>query len=136
MAEALTASIPPAAPKDLLIGVLAELSLRGIDSIRISDYALHEVFGKALEVYRAQGGELAELASMYYDDGITEANDELERSIIAAEGSGYLRFPNPTYRKLHLTIAPRAAEDILMRRPQFRDAYRKAADALEPELGF
>jgi hypothetical protein len=128
------ATMAPASPKDLLIGLLAELSLRGFDSIRISDYALHDAFNKALAVYRESGGELASLADTYYDDGITEANDELERAIIAAEGSGYLRFPNPTYRKLHLTIAPRAAQEILSRRPEFRDTFRRAADAIEPEL--
>jgi hypothetical protein len=123
-------TLPPPHPRDLFIGVLAALAKQGVYSLKIHDRVLHRAWGAALQVFRSKGGVLARLADKYYQDHGTGAFDELEHSIIAAEGSGYLRFPNPTYRKLQLTVSPRTAEDILARRRGFRATYDRAAKEL------
>lgn len=99
--------------EDLLLGALAVLALDGHTTLRVSDRSFHEHFGKALEVFRAEGGEVAELANEYHQDIVSETYDELDHALIAAEQHRFVGFPNPTYSRLQIKMTRRAASRIL-----------------------
>ena len=116
--------------EDLLVGALAVLALKGIDTLRVTDKSFHDRFATALETFRSAGGELAALADNYYKDIVTETYDELDHSLIAAEQFGLIKFPNPSYNRLQITITPREASRILDTWGERRAIFEQAAEAL------
>jgi hypothetical protein len=120
----------PKRAEDLLIGTLAILALRGVDILRVTDSLFHDRFGAALEIFRGAGGELESLADNYYRDIVTETYDELDHSLIAAEQFGLIKFPNPSYNRLQITISPRTAHQILEGWGGDRQVFERAAEAL------
>ena len=120
----------PKRPEDLLIGALAVLALDGKETLRTTDKTFHQHFGAALDVFRQAGGELEELAGNYYRDVVSNTFDELDHAIITAEQFGLVKFPNPTYSRLQITIPPRVAERLLRdwgveARPVFETAAKE-----------
>ncbi len=117
-------------PEDLLLGSLAALSLQGVDTLRTTDKSFHERFGKALAVFREAGGPLATLAEAFHKDVVSSTYDELDHALIAAEQLGLLRFPNPSYSRLQITVPPRVAEKFLSGWAPYRAAFERAAAEL------
>lgn len=118
-------------PEDLLIGALAALALTGRDTLRTTDKSFHEHFGAALDVYREAGGELGDLSSSYYRDIVSDTFDELDHALITAEQFGLVKFPNPSYSRLHITIPPRVAERLLAEwGADLRPVFERAAEEL------
>lgn len=116
--------------EDLLIGALAVLTLKGVDTLRTTDKTFHDHFGKALDAFRTAGGDLAGLANSYHKDVVSNTYDELDHALIAAEQLGLVRFPNPSYSRLQITITPRVAEKILAGWKRYRGAFDEAAEEL------
>lgn len=116
--------------EDLLIGVLAVLALKGKETLKTTDKVFHSAFKSALEVFAKAGGELAELAESYYPDVVTKTYDELNGALIAAESVSLLRFPNPSYSRMQITITPRVAEELLENYPDQKQVFEDAANAL------
>lgn len=117
-------------PEDLLIGALATLALRGIDSLRTTDKSFHEYFAKALEVFREAGGEVKELADRYYCNVASRTYDELDHALIAAEQYGLVKFPNPSYSRVQITMSPRIAKSLLEEWQDEQQVFDQAANAL------
>jgi hypothetical protein len=117
-------------PEDLLIGALAALSLQGIDSLRTTDKSFHEYFSKALEVFRAAGGEMKALADRFYYNLASGTYDQLDHALIAAEQYGLVRFPNPSYSRVQITMSPRIARRLLEDWSEERAVFDEAAKAL------
>jgi hypothetical protein len=118
--------------EDLLIAILAEISLQGTDTLRMSDRKFHEHFGRALELLKSYGGELEELANQFYKNVVTDTYDELDHSLITAEQFGFVKFPNPSYSRLTIAITPRMARRLLKDwsekdRSAIRDAAKEIA---------
>lgn len=114
--------------EDLLIAILAEISLQGTDTLRMSDRKFHEHFGRALSRLKAFGGELEELANQFYKNVVTDTYDELDHSLITAEQFGFVKFPNPSYSRLTIAITPRMARRLLKDwSDEDRSAIREAA---------
>ena len=99
--------------EDLVIAVLAELSVQGIDTLRMNDRQFHDHFGIVLDRLRQAGGELKDLADQFYKNIVTDTYDELDHSLITAEQFGFVKFPNPTYSRLTIAITPRMAHRLL-----------------------
>lgn len=117
--------------EDLLIGALAILALRGKETLRTTDKSFHQHFGKALEVFRSVGGELGDLASNYYKDIVSNTFDELDHALITAEQFGMVKFPNPSYSSLQITMTPRVAEkELASWDSNSRKTFERAADEL------
>jgi hypothetical protein len=108
-----TSATVPLQTEDLLIGILAVLSLRGRDSLKTTDKIFHAAFGEALNVFRADTEGLGKLAESYYPDVVSNTYDELNHALIAAESHNLIRFPNPSYRRLQITMTPRVATALL-----------------------
>lgn len=123
-------SMQPERTEDLLVGILAVMALRKRDTLRTSDKVLHQAFGAALKVFKNTGGDFCDVAESYYPDVVTETYDELNNALIAAESFNLLRFPNPTYSRLQITMTPRVAEQLLAPYGEDRQVFEKAADAL------
>lgn len=104
--------------EDLVIAILADLSMQGIDTLRMDDRQFHEHFGLVLDRLIAGGGELKDLASQFYKNVVTETYDELDHSLIAAEQFGFVKFPNPSYSRLTIAITPRMAHRLLKDWPE------------------
>ncbi|HZJ01071.1 MAG TPA: hypothetical protein VFD22_10455 [Gemmatimonadaceae bacterium] len=121
---------PPLKTEDLLIGMLAVLSLRGRDSVKTTDKAFHSAFGNALEVFKSDDSEIAKVADEYYPDIVSNTYDELNNALIVAEGYSLLRFPNPSYTRLQITMTPRVATTFLNGYGEKKELFEKAADAL------
>jgi hypothetical protein len=128
----MTATVSERIPRteDLLIGVLAVLALKGRDSLKTTDKLFHSAFKSALDVFANAGGELGELANSYYPDVVSKTYDELNAALIAAESVSLLRFPNPSYTRMQITITPRVAEALLDNYPGERQVFEDAANAL------
>lgn len=120
----------PTQPHDLLFGILAGLARSGVETFKTTDKVLHASFAEALEVFKQAGGSLGDLAESYYPDIVTDTYDELNHALIAAQGFNLLRFPNPSYSRLQLTIPPDAAEKLLNRYPAQREVFERAAEAM------
>jgi hypothetical protein len=116
--------------EDLLIGILAVLALHGKETLRTTDKVFHRAFGDALEVFKRAEGPLKDLAEDYDPDVVTKTYDELNNALIAAEGFQLLRFPNPSYSRLQITMTPRVAESLLTKYPQQRQVFEAAAAVL------
>jgi hypothetical protein len=125
-----TPTQPTPRTEDLLIGVLAVLSLQRKETLKITDKVFHKAFGSALDVFRNAGGELQELADSYVPDVVSNTYDELNDALIAAESFHLLRFPNPSYSRLQITMTPRVAQQLLEKYPGQRGAFEQAAKAL------
>lgn len=100
-------------PEDLLLAALAALSERGVDTLKTTETSFHEHFGRALEAFRGAGGELASLADHFYWNRVTGTYDELDHALITAEQQGFVRFPNPSYSRLQLSLTPKIARRVL-----------------------
>lgn len=130
----LATQIPPRT-EDLLIGVLAVIALQGRDTLKTSDKVFHSAFARALDVFSQKGNaELVELADSYYQDVVTNKYEELDDALIAAERFSLLRFPNPTYSRLQVTMTPRVAEEFLNKYPDQRATFEEAAHVLLEHL--
>lgn len=116
--------------EDLLITTLAVLSLRGHEILRTTDKSFHHSFSKALEVFRNSGGELAELAASYHQDVVSNTFDQLDHALIAAEQLGWVKFPNPSYSRLQITMSPVDAERLLEEWSGQEEAFETAAAKL------
>jgi len=123
-------------PEDLVIGLLAVLADRGVETLKTTDKVLHASFGAALGVFHAAGGTFEELAESFYSDVVTNTYDELNNAIIAAQGLNFLRFPNPSYSRLQLTIPPSAVSRILYKKfsAAQRKVFEEAATALQQSM--
>jgi hypothetical protein len=117
-------------PEDLLIGALATLALRGIDNLRTTDKSFHEYFAKALSVFRDAGGEVKDLADRYYCNIASKTYDELDHALIAAEQYGLVKFPNPSYSRVQITMSPRIARKLLEDWKDEQEVFEQAANAL------
>jgi hypothetical protein len=118
-------------PEDLLIGILAALSLRGRNTLKTTDKIFHSAFGKALEVFKGSDDErLAGLAESYYPDVVSKTYGELNHALITAEGYSLLRYPNPSYTRLPITMTPAVAEQLLERQHDQREVFDRAAIVL------
>jgi len=121
--------------EDLLLGALAVLTLQGHTALRVSDRSFHEHFGRALDVFRQEGGEIADLANEYHRDIVSETYDELDHALIAAEQHRFVGFPNPTYSRLQIKMTRRAAERILAAWSEHeRSAFVRAAASLRTSI--
>jgi hypothetical protein len=116
-------------PHDLVFGLLAALAQRGVETLRTDDTVLHGAFGTALNVFRKSNGDLAVLADYYYADAVTDNYDELNNALIEAQSFDLIGFPNPSYSKLEVKIAPDAAEKMLRSFGANRKTIENAADA-------
>jgi hypothetical protein len=122
-------------PEDLLFGALAVLSLDQVTTLRTNDRSFHDHFAEALKVFEDAGGEIAELASQFFCDVVSNTYDELDQALIAAEQYRFVGFPNPSYNRLAIRITPRAAERILAEwTPEQRDVFKKAAESLRKSI--
>jgi hypothetical protein len=122
-------------PEDLLLGALAVLALNGHTTLRVTDRSFHDHFGKALDIFRSAGGEVAQLADEYHCDVVSETYDELDHALIAAEQHRFVGFPNPTYSRLQIKMTRRAAERLLdMWTPDERRVFREAAETLRTSI--
>lgn len=99
--------------EDLVIAVLAELSTRNVDTIRMNNKNFHESFGRVLERLKAGGGELQKLAEGFYKNVVSESYEEVDHALITAEQFGFVKFPNPSYSRLTIAITPRMAYRLL-----------------------
>ncbi len=117
--------------EDLLVGTLAALALKGVDTIKTADKSFHASFGSALETFRKAGGELADLANCYYRDVVSRTYDELDHALISAEQFGLVRFPNPSYSRLQITISRRVANQLLADLAKYRPVFEEAANKLQ-----
>ena len=124
---------PPLKTEDLLIGVLAVLSLRGKDSLKTTDKVFHSAFGAALDVFKNNDTRLARLAEAYYPDVVSNTYDELNHALIAAESYSLLRFPNPSYTRLQITMTPRVATTLLGTYGD-KEVFERAAEVLLERL--
>ena len=121
--------------EDLLLGALAVLALQGHTTLRVSDRSFHNHFGKALEVFREMGGEVADLATEYHRDIVSDTYDELDHALIAAEQHRFVGFPNPTYSRLQIKMTRRAAQRILSAWSDAeRDGFKRAAESLRSSI--
>ncbi len=118
----------PTKPQDLLIGILAALAKDGVETLKTTDKVFHSGFAAALDVFKNAGGSLAEVAESFHPDIVSNTYDELNHALIAAESFNLLRFPNPTYSRLQLTITPQTAEKLLRKYPQHRPVFEQAAE--------
>lgn len=116
--------------EDLVFAILAMLAKDGVDTLKTSDKAFHVGFAAALAKLREAGGELSELSNQFYADPVSATYDELDHALIAAEQFGLVRFPNPSYSRLQLTITPRVAEQLLQSWKDNRDQLGRAAETL------
>ena len=116
--------------EDLLIGTLAVLALQGVDTLQTTDKSFHTHFGAALQVFREAGGELADLADDYYRNVVSNTYDELDHALIAAEQFGLVKFPNPSYSRLQVTIPRRVAEELANEWGENRAVFERAAKKL------
>lgn len=117
--------------EDLLIAILAQLSLQGVETLKVSDRRFHEQFGRALDRLRRSGDELADLASQFYKNVLTDTYDELDHSLITAEQFGFVKFPNPTYSRLTIAITPRMAHRLMQDwPPSHQEAIRQASEEM------
>lgn len=118
-------------PEDLLLGALAALALRDTDILRTPDITFHKRFGRALTVFRDGGEECSILADKYHQDVVSRTYDLLDHALIAAEQRGWVKFPNPSYSRLEISMTRRDAERILARWPaECRATFEAAADVL------
>jgi hypothetical protein len=121
--------------EDLLLGALAVLAIQGHTTLRVTDRSFHDHFGKALEIFRQAGGEIAQLAEEYHRDIVSETYDELDHALIAAEQHRFVGFPNPTYSKLQIKMTRKAAERLLhVWLPAERKVFEAAAQSLRTSI--
>lgn len=116
--------------EDLLIGILAVLAINGRDTLKTTDKVFHSAFGEALNEFRKAGGTLKELADSYYQDVVSKTYDELNHALITAESYSLLRFPNPSYSRLQITMNRRVAERLLEKHESERSVFERAAQVL------
>ena len=120
--------------EDLLLGALAVLALRGVRTLRVTDRTFHDHFGEALSIFKDAGGEVAELASEYHRDIVSNTYDELDHALITAEQHRFVGFPNPSYSRLQIKLTPRAAERILESWAGDRGVFERAAESLRRSI--
>jgi hypothetical protein len=118
-----------AQPHDLVFGLLAVFAQRGVETLRTTDTVLHGAIAAALDVFRTSSGDLAQLADHYFADAVTDNYDELNNALIEAQSFDLIGFPNPSYSKLEVKIAPDAAEKMLRSFGANRKTIEDAADA-------
>jgi len=129
------AAPPQKQSEDLLIGALAVLAQEGVTTLRTNDRSFHEHFGRVLEIFQAAGGEFADLARRYYRDAVSRTYEELDHALITAEQFGLVRFPNPTYSRLQITMTPRVARRLVNEWPDEQQAVlRRAAAVLRESI--
>lgn len=100
-------------PEDLLLGVLAALSISGTTTLRTTDKQFHLRFSKALEIFSSAPGKQARLAKFFHRDPVSKTYDQLDHALIAAEQMGWVKFPNPSFSRFQITMTPRDAERLL-----------------------
>jgi hypothetical protein len=123
--------------EDLLIGALAVLAKEDVDTLRIDDRTFHAAFGAALEVFRKAGGRLEQLSRTFYRDVVSKTYEKLDDALISAEHFGMVKFPNPSYSRLEITITPRVAEQLLGDWSDAeRETFRDAAHALKSKMRY
>jgi len=131
---AVATQIPPRT-EDLLIGVLAVIALKGRDTLKTTDKLFHSAFAKALDVFFRKGNaDIVDLADSYYQDVVTNKYEELDDALIAAERFSLLRFPNPSYSRLQVTMTSNVAENFLAKYPDQRETFEEAAQVLLENL--
>ncbi|HEY4216734.1 MAG TPA: hypothetical protein VGM67_06325 [Gemmatimonadaceae bacterium] len=99
--------------EDLVIAVLAELAKQGVETLRMGDKDFHQHFGMILKKFSEGPGELQDLARQFYKNIVNGTYDELDHALITAEQFGFVKFPNPSYSRLTISITPRMAHHML-----------------------
>jgi hypothetical protein len=61
---------------------------------------------------------------------VSRTYDQLDHALIAAEQLGWVKFPNPSYNRLQITMSPRDAKRLLDEWKDHIPVFMRAAEEL------
>jgi len=120
--------------EDLVLALFAAASLNGTSILELSDTSMHRRFDSVLKVLESAGGDLADLAKLFHKNVVNGTYDLLNLALVSAEHGLWVKFPNPSYSRVLISMTPREAQGFLREWPGVEQYINEAAALLsQPE---
>lgn len=129
MTASLTTDVHAIDEVDFVLGLLVSLSARGVTTLRLDPADTSLRFAAALAAAAAAGDPLASIPGRCFADVVSGVYAAFEDGVHQALAFGFAEYPDHNYRRLTLTLAPRAREQILARWGVHRAALDRCATA-------